>query len=496
MFLNEKKMAGRFGGPIFTSGVYSQQNGVPAGDNANTVSGRAFGGDLAFASGAAKRSVSLLTPGLDSSKLRALATGERATLSNHNNTFTTGQVSAFLSGHAMPPSQTGPWAAAKPMDLVNHDEPINGAVPITRIIVNKEMHDLPGIGELCILKKPLRPSHKVELSEQRIAGGTSGWGHTQAINPHMGKNVNIGDNEAADLLPYVAFNVRAWNLYIARHCWDLFQRHPKKYYELTPLKIWAGVPEDPDLADWTGFMLDGIVRLEEMMDGPSTKLSDAYGTFRSLGAHIKGNPGTPAAKQVNIVRGGNVRAQNIFESRGITRGSQHSLLLTQRPMPNGELNFCLTSKGGVLAQGVTSVKTTFKLDKQYATVVQQRTIQPVNKRGRPTGAAAVDAYHVALPDHGGFAPFQLFAVTQPDGGSLPTSFFEWVDSWLIKHYDALPLRFCREVHEPYQFAPLPAINSPDDKVFQPLTDGTRAMQQMPIQNVIMHPEQDGIMALL
>lgn len=70
-----------------------------------------------------------MIPGLESNKMRALATGTSATIRDRNMTVGPNS-SAYLAGHLVPASEAGAYSPAPPTHLASHTEQTNGPIPI------------------------------------------------------------------------------------------------------------------------------------------------------------------------------------------------------------------------------------------------------------------------------------------------------------------------------------------------------------------------------
>lgn len=226
---------------------------------------------------------------------------------------------------------------APPTSLIDHVEKVNGPIPMYRRIAANEMYEMPGVRELLFLQKPFHGSARMKVNpnlpwgksrmptngygDQRVPGGFP----TSGINPLAMANNGGPDYPVTDGYVYRGLNIRALNYYLAQGCLELFRKSPSKYLKLTPLHIWHGIQELP----WTGWTIDGIVRLEEQVGGGSTKLNEGYGPRRAIGPSSNPHTGKRAEKRCSVVRAGRVSAQNIFNSKGITTGAIHYLVLTK-----------------------------------------------------------------------------------------------------------------------------------------------------------------------
>lgn len=148
-----------------------------------------------------------------------------------------------------------------------------------------------------------------------------------------------------------------------------------------------------------------------------------------------------------------------------------------------------------------------RLDYHFSTKVDTMMAQPIENHvsivlsdgeKKPSTMQHKDAtempYYEAMQQ--AFRPFQLCPVSQPDGGSLNPSFYEYEDECKQTHYDALVMRLCRELFEPFECQPTPAMESPKDSGFGPQVDGRKPMTAMPFPDVLMDPCKDGYFSLL
>ncbi len=442
----------------------------------NTVSGRVLGGDLPQASGVLKRTHTELTPGVDSSKMRALAGGERAAITNRNNQVGTGPAS-ILAGHVVPRAQAGPYRPAPPTSLASHTEQVDGPIPMLRTISSPNAYELPGDRQLVFIKKPVQASQRMlaGLVRQRPltvaapqARGAPGLPMHSAAYEHTDGNTLVGKH------------LQSLNCFLLKCQLELFKKDPARYATLTASEVWHGC-ELP----WTGWTLDGVCRLEEITNGKSSKESDGYGATRGLGRYSKGVGPNAVQKTMSVVRAGRVSMLDYFQSRGITRGALLYLVLTKTKWPStgygndsNNITFVSSTKSGTLDARPQNVSETVSA----GSFVEQKALPSPyfgDKLKRP------------------FMGFMLHCVAVPDGGSPDSSFYHFIDEWGHHRHNALVMRFGRVLFEPFRFTPQGTILTADHTAsgFAPAIDGTDAMVRMPFPDVLLDPCKDGVFGM-
>jgi hypothetical protein len=447
------------------------------GSNPWTVGGKIFGADLGAAQGVLKRTHTALNPGLDSSKMRALATGERVKINDRNNQIGTGPAS-FLAGHVVPPSEAGGYRPAAPTSMASHTENTDAPIPIVRFLAAPNMYELPGDRQCVFIKKPTTPSQRLRPG---VAGPRPGAG---VANPNA-NSIQARAHEWADGNTMQAKHVYALNQFLVEEQYKLLLTNPKRYSSLSASEIWHGCADLP----WTGWFHDGVCRLEEITGGKSSKFDDGYGSVRTLGRLGKGVGPNGVQKTMSVVRAGRVSMQNVFQSRGITRNATLYWVLTKRKWgykdthTPASLHFVHTTKADVLTTQFNSVNRNF----------QPKTLAELKLH--PHTDPEQQQYLQALEEP--FMGYMLYPLAVPDSGSPDSSFYMCEkDEWGRKHRPALVMRFGRVLFEPFRFQPQETIHTADMGSFKPATDGRHAMMEMPFPDILLDACKDGLFAMI
>jgi len=473
-------------------------------NSAYAVAGTVWGGGLLQrVSTEPVRVLNRITPGVDEAAMRRLAPITWATVDDRNRDIGSGPMEGLLAGHAVEPSEADGWYAGPPTDMASPADTVNMAVPMARRIAAPNMYEMPGEGEFLFLHKPFHGSQRI--STKKGSGGRFGRLITEGIareddrwkiggfynnqfNPRLiGGNGYSEDYYAVDAYAYRGSSVTNLDKIFVEGCSWVLENDPEFYFNhLTPAMLMYG---HPDL-DWTGWMGDGFIRLEEAVDGPSTRISDSYGPTLANGPFSKGTlRGGRAEKNVSVVRAGLIKGVlDIWQSAGTTRGARIGLCITKRPLPkDGKVPYVMSSKSGTLEQNPPGVYCTVQTDPSF-----QKMGTP--DRYRDTTDLKKDRYYAAMKE--GFSPFRVVPIANPSGEAFDPSFKRYKDELGREHYDALIIDFGNILFEPFRMQPQPCIDSPDDPMFEPLTNGTRAMLRMPFPGVITQPFKEGYFRLL
>lgn len=439
----------------------------------------AFGGQLGNASAALAAGAVQWRPstsiGVNNSTESA-----RVGQGNRNAPLGTGPA-ALLSAHAEPNAD----AVSNDLDVTHvadTAELTNSTVagPM-RFVTAGETFELPGVHHVPFIKKHFAYTQRYRDSKKhpRILAPPSFDG--TSVNPGM-----IADGrgpqpyQRADMSMQVAQHVYALNELLCRKQWELFKTNIRRYRELQPQDILRGVE---DLEDWTGWMSEGSVIHESLLDGGSSQFNDGYMSNRMRNMLRLGSAASrPSnqAKKITTTRSGRARIADVFGGRGINVGSAQYMIVTKKPekIYSGKMAYTLSTKAGPYSPGNGS-----------GIVMRTHTFGSLEDQKKMGKDADVEPMYASLQH--GFTPFQIFFLSVPDGGSPLVAFKEWKDEWGHMHYNAHCCLYSRLIFEPYQYERLPAITDPADDAFQPATNGSEALNRKLIEGVLLVPCQDG-----
>jgi hypothetical protein len=389
--------------------------------------------------GIMNRDIHMIAPGRTGLNMgiRDVAMGDFGRLTKQNYGLSGGPqgITTPLSGHVEPGFGALSRVPDKPSYNIPNATDTNPPFSVDRVLENTEAFLVPGEFQLAILKRDSAPKNNKE--------GVLAW------------------------------HLAAFDEYIARNQLYLWKHHIDIYSTLSADEIWLGYNgDDPRRAKalaWCGFTLDGIVRVEQIVNGPSGKFSDGYSVNRGA----MGSSGN--AKAVAMVRGGNVQMVDEFFGRGIAPGALLNLVLTKKSYGdttgNSFLQYTLTGKGDLLASGSGSLTRTVGIP-SAAESAQYAANAGISAPTKP------------------FSPFQLFPVACHDGALPGFDFRVYEDEWGYTKHDARILTFGRTIFEPMLGTITSSIDSPKSSVFYPTVSAGAAFQRQRM-TVSLYPYKDG-----
>jgi hypothetical protein len=451
--------SGRLVGPAQAS--LGTPSGIPG--TAGNVGSRLFGGDLGAAARAYGNASAPFTPGANTMQgrqggLRDFATGTNVSIG-------TGPAAALLKGNNV--ANSG-WEGIAPVTAdANTFEPTNAPITMPRFLAADFAHNIPGDDELVFIKRPTAAAKRPIDQAKKM----NPWG--------------AGGNDLAEtkMDALIGYNVQALNKYLFESGLELFRTNVDRYQKLTPLEVWQGC-DDADLK-WTGWTLDGGVRLEEMRSGAASAQNDGYGSYTPFNIVSRTKNAPYPQKLTTVTRSGRCRLKDIFYSKGLRPGARLYLILTKKAwtakIAAHQVTFTTTTKAGTIAEGASVTKS-----------VTSPPLASIKAWGKD-GSDEREMYEAVVTPYMGF---QLCGYVAEDGGEPPMSFKCYKDEWGVPHYDALVLCIGTQLHPQFASTPQPGIRSPDQHEFSPIVDGTNAMIRPLIPDVLLNPYKDGVLSLL
>jgi hypothetical protein len=372
-------------------------------------------------------------------KLLSMGRGEYSNLTNNNFSLNPGGVGGLpdpFQGHIEPgfgAFSRLPINGSEPL-VYEHD--LNAPVPVSRILTNTDTFKIPGENQLAFLRR----------------------GAPSFSSKH----------------PIEAWHLAALDHYICEMQVETEKEYPDCYASITPHIIWFGYNGQNTRMKkafaWCGFFCDGVVRLEQIVDGQSSKFSDGY--VRGYEYSQRSMP----CKAVSIVRSGNCEMVDEWYGRGIAICASLNLILTKKVTGSTRADYLLSGKSEVLNAQEAAVTVNVSLPTQQ------------EMEAHRDDALAKEPLEIPIPQ-GPLCPYQLFPLAIADGSHPPFAFNEYVDEYGRQRHDPHTLQVGDVVFEPRDAKLTPNIRSPASGAFLPTTSAAAAFNNMRL-TCLLSPSKD------